>query len=233
MRRRLVGALAAALLALGLAVAWGFTGRLDQARGSDVPRCERFAAASTQRAATPTGHGPDVLVVGDSWSVGLGLRRPLDAWPSRLPGRVHVSGFSGSGFSALASSCGRDRAFDRRAGRALAVDPQLVVVEGGLNDFDQPDRAVRAGFGRLMAVLHPSTAPWRVVVVGPATAPSRAAQVPRVDRLLRRLCERYDVGYVSTRDLALPYLPDELHPTAAGHRRFGDAVATRIARLGG
>ena len=69
------------------------------------------------------------------------------------------------------------------------------------------------------------------MVVGPATAPSRAAAVPRVDRLLRHLSDRYGVAYVSTADLDLPYLDDGLHLTAAGHQAFGDAVAARIAAL--
>lgn len=208
-------------------------GQLTGAQGSEAPRCERFASASHQRAAHPSGRGRDVLVIGDSWSVGLGLRHPARSWPTRLPGRVHVAGFSGSGFSATASSCGRHVDYARRAGGALAVGPDLVVVQGGLNDFDQPTTAVRSGFAQLMRVLQPPTAAYRVVVVGPAAAPSRAAQLPRIDRMLRQLCAEYGVGYVGTADLSLPYLPDRLHLTPAGHRLFGDAVATRIARLPG
>jgi acyl-CoA thioesterase-1 len=76
-----------------------------------------------------------------------------------------------------------------------------------------------------------SAASYRVVVVGPATAPARAASVPRVDRLLRHLSSKYDVPYISTVDLELPYLDDLLHLTPAGHQAFGDAVADRIAAL--
>ena len=55
--------------------------------------------------------------------------------------------------------------------------------------------------------------------------------MPRVDRLLRHLSDRYGVPYVSTVDLDLPYLDDRLHLTPAGHRAFGDAVADRIAAV--
>jgi acyl-CoA thioesterase-1 len=72
----------------------------------------------------------------------------------------------------------------------------------------------------------------RVVVVGPASAPSRIAAVPRVDALLARLSERYDVPYVRTSGLRLTYLPDRLHLTPAGHEAFGDYVAGRLADLG-
>ena len=69
------------------------------------------------------------------------------------------------------------------------------------------------------------------MVVGPASAPSRAAAVPHVDGLLGSLAASYDVGYVRTSGLDLPYLDDQLHLTPAGHQQFGDFVAAQIAAL--
>ena len=60
----------------------------------------------------------------------------------------------------------------------------LVVVEGGLNDTDQPPADVVSGFHRLMSALRGH----RVVVVGPTAAPKRGASVYPVDALLARLC---------------------------------------------
>ncbi len=196
------------------------------ARGADGSRCERFAAASAKRAGMVTGSGARVVVIGDSWSAGLGLDRPGQSWPSRLRGRIHVAGFSGSGFSERASTC-HQVSFGDRAPAALKGGADLVVVEGGLNDFDHSRAEIKAGFARVMR----AASAYRVVVVGPATAPSRAAAVPRVDRLLRHFSDRYGVAYVSTVDLDLPYLPDRLHLTPTGHQLFGDAVAERIAAL--
>jgi acyl-CoA thioesterase-1 len=203
------------------------TGVLAARANANLSKCERFAAASVKRGAMVTGSGERVVVVGDSWSAGLGLDRPAQSWPSRLPGRIHVAGFSGTGFSEHASSCGRV-SFADRAPAALKGGADLVVVEGGLNDYDHSRAEIRAGFARVMS----AAAPYRTVVVGPAAAPARAARVPRVDRLLARLSRAYGVPYVSTADLELPYLDDRLHLTPAGHRIFGDAVAARIAALG-
>ncbi|MEV7430239.1 SGNH/GDSL hydrolase family protein [Nocardioides sp. NPDC092400] len=200
----------------------------ERARGSDASRCERFAAGSAERAAVVTGEGRDVLVIGDSWSAGLGLDEVGTSWPSRLEGRVRVAGFSGSGFSSGASRCGPQVSFAARAGAALGAGADLVVVEGGLNDVDQTDAAIRSGFERLMRRLEGQ----RVVVVGPATAPSRAGRVPRVDRLLAVLAEQHAAAYVPTSGLALDYLEDRLHLTPEGHRAFGDAVAAAIAAAG-
>jgi acyl-CoA thioesterase-1 len=212
-------ALLCALVASGLLAA--------RARGAGASRCERFAAASVARAGTVTGTGERVVVIGDSWSAGLGLDRPVQSWPSRLPGRVHVAGFSGSGFSERASPCGQV-SFADRAPAALEAGADLVVVEGGLNDVDRNRTEIKAGLERVLRLA----AGYRTVVVGPASAPSRAGAVPRVDRLLAHLCAARQVPYLSMADLELPYLEDRLHLTPAGHRVFGDAVAERLAALG-
>jgi len=197
------------------------------ARGSGVNRCQQFRSESLTRASAVAGSGERVVVIGDSWSAGLGLADSTRSWPSRLSGRVAVAGFSGSGFSEGASPCGRV-SFADRAPAALRRGADLVVVEGGLNDVDQPAAAIEAGFTRLMDRL----AGQRVVVVGPAAAPSRERWVPRVDALLARLSAAHGVPYIATDDLRLPYLGDRLHLTPAGHRAFGDAVAERLAALG-
>lgn len=219
-RSALAGALVVVLVAVTLVVL------AVRAGGADADRCDRFAADSRARAAAYAGSGERVVVIGDSWSAGLGLDRIEDSWPDRLPGEVHVAGFSGSGFSELAGSC-RGVSFADRAAAAVHGGADLVVVEGGLNDVGQPDAAVRAGFARLVRALEG----YDVVVVGPARAPSRAAGVPHVDALLADLAAAYGVDYVSTTGLTLTYLPDRLHLTPAGHQVFGDYVVDRISDL--
>lgn len=215
----LVGAIVLSVLLTGLTLQ-----RAADARGSGVHRCERFRAESSTRATLVTGSGRRVVVIGDSWSAGLGLRDGGGSWPSRLPGRVAVAGFSGSGFTEGASACGRV-SFADRAPRAVRRGADLVVVQGGLNDVDQPAAVIRAGFARLMGTLRG----YDVVVVGPASAPSRARAAVRVDGVLAQLAASYGVVYVRTTDLRLPYLDDGLHLTPRGHVEFGDAVAARLA----
>ncbi|HEY0642407.1 MAG TPA: SGNH/GDSL hydrolase family protein [Nocardioides sp.] len=219
--RRVVGAATIAVLLAAL-MAFYVVDTAD----AGLARCQQHRADAKARAAIVTGQGAPVLVIGDSWSVGLGQDDLARSWASRLPGEVHVAGFSGSGFSARASSCG-SVSFHDRAPTALGTRPRLVVVEGGLNDYDQPSTAIDRGFRDLMADL----AGHDVVIVGPADAPSRSRAVPRVDALLERLSDLYGVPYVRTSDLDLDYLGDRLHLTEGGHREFGDAVAERIAAI--
>lgn len=194
------------------------------ATGADAERCARLSIQSQVRERLVTGHGRRIVVIGDSYSVGLGLRDPELSWPSRLPGRVHVYGFSGSGFSQHASSC-PGVSYADRASRATRSGADLVVVEGGLNDTDQPAADLRAGFRDLMAKLDGE----HVLVVGPPLAPARAAGAQRVDTVLREESARSGVEYLSMTDRYLPYLDDHLHLTPAGHRAFGSIVANAAA----
>lgn len=229
-RVRTRGLVSVAGLTAALVVAFAFP--LAQSAPSDAPptsptRCEQVSAAAAERAGMVSGRGDTVLVVGDSWSGGWKLRDLSRSWPSRLPGRVFVDGFPGSGYSAAASPCGPVSYGDRVAAAVQRSAPDLVVLQGGLNDYDRPAGEIREGFERVLAGLEEHD----VVVVGPAAAPSRAHAVPRVDRLLASLSARHGVAYVRTTDLELPYLPDRLHLTRRGHQEFGDAVAERIAAL--
>lgn len=194
------------------------------ASGADAERCARFALQAEARERLATGRGDRAVVIGDSYSVGLGLREPASSWPSRLPGNVHVSGFSGSGFSRGASPC-PGVSYDARQSRALRDGADLVVVEGGLNDHDQPESEIRLGFRRLVANLDART----VLVVGPAAAPARAAAAHRVDAVLADESTRAGVAYLSMLDHRFSYLTDGLHLTASGHRAFGDVVARAVA----
>jgi acyl-CoA thioesterase-1 len=221
MRGRRVQVLAGAVL---LALLGTFTVLMSAgATGGDAEHCVRLALQSQVRERMVTGHGERIVVIGDSYSVGLGLRDPDRSWPSRLPGRVHVFGFSGSGFSQDASGC-PGASYADRAPHAMAHGASLVVVEGGLNDYDQPTADLREGFRRLVGELgsHP------VLGVGPPAAPARAAAALRVDEVLREESVRAGVQYLSMGDRYLPYLDDRLHLTPAGHRAFGSIVAAAI-----
>jgi acyl-CoA thioesterase-1 len=200
----------------------------DDAEGAFAERCERFAEASSWRADHDHDNGPGgrVVVIGDSYSAGLRLERPEESWPARLPGTVHVDGFSGTGFSARASGCG-PVSFADRAPRALADGADLVVVEGGLNDYDRTAAEISAGFRRLARAV--GDVP--MLVVGPPPAPVRGRHVARVDEVLGDLAARHGATYLSMTGADLRYLDDGLHLTPGGHQEFGDLVAASVLQV--
>lgn len=207
-----------------LAGPWG-----QDAQASLRERCSVITRASEARHAVVTGLGTPIAVIGDSYAQGLGLHRPADSWPARLPGRVVVDGFAGSGFSAQASPCG-DRGYAGRVARALAEDPVLVVLQGGLNDHDQASADIVLGVRAALSALR-GQHDRRILVVGPPAAPARAAAARRVDALLASVAAVAGATYVRTLDWDLDYLPDGLHLTADGHRDFGDRVAAALPGL--
>lgn len=213
-----------ALVAVVLAAAVSTTVLARAGAGPD--RCGLTAERAQGRAALVTGSGAEVLVIGDSYAVGAGVR-PRDSWPVGLPGRVRVDGFSGSGFTVGASGCG-DVSYATRAGQSLRRSTDLVVVEGGLNDVDQPLGDLEEGFARLMRALDDVP----VLVVGPPPAPERPlAGVRAVDAALARLAAAHGTPYLSLLGAELTYLEDGLHPDPAGHRILGDRV-TEMIRAG-
>jgi acyl-CoA thioesterase-1 len=158
--------------------------------------------------------------------VGAGLRVD-QSWPTRLPGRVRVDGFSGSGFSVGASSCG-DVSYAARLPGSLRPTTDLVVVEGGLNDHDQPVADVEDGFRRLLRAVGDTP----VLVVGPPLVAERPEGAVRsVDATLARLAGEHGAPYLSTVGVDLSLLDDGVHPDAAGQRAFGDLVAARVRDL--
>lgn len=209
-----------ALLLLVAAAAYAI---VERALGDDLSRCERFAMESTARERIVTGHGRRVVVIGDSYAVGLGLDSATDSWPSQVDGEIRVHGFSGSGFSDHVGSCG-PVSYAARAPQAVKEGADLVILEGGLNDIDRSDAALRRGVRRVLAVL-PDV---EVVLVGPASAPARMPGALRVDEVLAREAERAGVDYLSMIEVDLDYLDDGLHLTRDGHREFGEAVASRL-----
>lgn len=191
----------------------------------DMTPCERLALSRQKRLHFTSGQGERVLVIGDSWSTGAKLKPGARDWREFLPGQVRVDGVPGSGFTESALGCAGLSYGDRAPSSIQLAQPDLVVVQGGLNDTDSPVAELRRGFFQLALAL----GDHKVVVVGPTLAPKREADVPAVDELLAHLSEAAGFTYISTTDLDLKYLGDGLHLTRRGHEILGRAVAERIA----
>lgn len=217
--------LSAVCAAVGIALA-PLALSVDPAAGTPS-YCPAYAADSLDRQLHPTGSGRRIVVIGDSYSLGVGLRDPSMAWPSMIPGRVQVFGFGGSGFSRDASLCGSDVAFARRAPEALQTDPDLVVIEGGLNDTTQPSDLIRTGFRDLLAQVGGRP----TLVIGPAPAPDRVSGAARVDAILREESARAGKPYLSMLAEHYVYLgPKRLHIDLASHRAYAHRVAAALPR---
>src|SRR4051812_22501761 len=82
---------------------------------------------------TTTAHQPRVVFIGDSWTEGMGAT-PRHGYAyvtaERLGWDYEVLGVSGSGYVAP----GRGSPFEQRIDRAVQFDPDVVVVQGSINE---------------------------------------------------------------------------------------------------
>jgi len=160
-----------------------------------------------------------VAVLGDSYTAGDGLEDRRQGWAyavgSDLAG-VGRTGFVNGGY------CG-NHSYGERLGSVLALNPQTLIIQGGLNDWETPEEVADAAADVLRRA---GTVP-RVVVVGPPDVPGRDGEAA-VDQALRAAASMSDAEYVSALDWELEFLPDATHLTVAGHAAFAANVASAL-----
>ena len=187
---------------------------------------------------------PRVLVFGDSWTYGAAASEPTLGYAyllaDALNGETVVDGIRGSGY--LKPGFDGPSFGDRIAALDPTLDPDLVVVQGSINDRLQGAEgyreAVTAAWDQL-AALYPDTA---IIVLGPAPH-----QLPvdvgtaRIDRDLAALAGARGWWYISplqdewiTEQNYLDVIdvdPGRRHPSDTGHRYLADQVAAALAEL--
>lgn len=216
-----------------------------------LPRPATPPDALPAGAAPPTGvdaprpltlpEHPRVLVFGDSWTYGSAATVRTEGYAYVLAdligGTTVVDGVRGSGYM----KPGMDGpAFGERIARLdPGLLPDLVIVQGSINDRWRPatgyDRTVEAAWN-LLAEKFPNAA---VVVLGPApqVLPVQKATA-RMDRDLQRLAGARSWWYVSP--VQQKWITPENygwiidtgagknHPTTAGHRYLAEKLADAL-----
>ena len=202
-----------------------------QASGSGLPECERFAADSVARAAPGDrrrrARGRDRRLV---------VRRARPGRSPSAPGRRGSTGGCTSPGSPAPASAPRRRRAGGSPSRTGPGQPSRTAPTwswsrvGSTTGTTPTPRSAPASPGWSGSSVRRTWPAWSW------SAPPAHRPGPSGSRTSTRCSpssrEQYGVGYVSTADLDLSYLGDELHLTGSGHRAFGDAVARRIAALG-
>ncbi|UYH53890.1 arylesterase [Qipengyuania sp. SS22] len=212
-----LGPLSIMLLALGLA-ACGNAEEVAEAPGgapSEVP-----AAASD---AVVEGPERRILAFGDSLFAGYGLEEQ-QGYPEQLEAGLRQRGINArvvdAGVSGDTSAAGRQRlAFTLDA---QATTPDLVILELGGNDMlrgIQPEQT-RANFAAMLEELRTRGIP--VLLMGMRSPPNYGSEYQQqFDSLYGDLAQQYDAALVpfwldSIFEDRSMFLPDRIHPTAAG-----------------
>ncbi|MBD7957128.1 SGNH/GDSL hydrolase family protein [Microbacterium sp. Sa4CUA7] len=203
------------------------------------------AAAAVAPAPLALPPAPRVLVFGDSWTYGSAATDPTDGYAyvigEQLGWDVVVAGVRGSGY--LKPGLDGGSYGERIADLDPTLHPDLVIVQGSINDRRLPAdgyrEAVTAAWDDL-AARYPDA---RIVILGPApqVLPVEAATA-RIDADLRELAGSRGWWYLSPVADEWITAEDYLevidtsdvgrdHPSTAGHAFLASRLAEAIAGI--
>lgn len=186
-----------------------------------------------------------VLVFGDSWTYGSAASDPSLGYAYVIAERTGwttiVDGVRGSGY--LKPGIDGPAFGDRIAALDPTLDPDLVIVQGSINDRKQGAEGYRDAVNAAWNALAATYPDARIVVLGPApqVLPIET-ETARIDRDLADLAAARGWWYLSP--IAEQWITDANylevidtsatgrdHPSTAGHAYLADRLAADIAAI--
>lgn len=186
-----------------------------------------------------------VLVFGDSWTYGSAASDPSLGYAYVIAKRTGwttiVDGVRGSGY--LKPGIDGPAFGDRIAALDPTLDPDLVIVQGSINDRKQGAEGYRDAVNAAWDALAATYPDARIVVLGPApqVLPIET-ETARIDRDLADLAAARGWWYLSP--IAEQWITDANylevidtsatgrdHPSTAGHAYLADRLAADIAAI--
>jgi lysophospholipase L1-like esterase len=219
---RLLAAVAIVLAAAGLLITLG-----------------PWAAAAQPPSLRAVAGQPLVAFLGDSWTAGAGAegRRGYVVRTAQRLGWGYANlGVGGSGYSVPGP---HHSPFADRIAELAALDPDVVVVQGSLNERHSTPEALRPAavrtLAQLRAVLGPETP---VLVVGASYNPGTDdATIDWINAAVGEAAQRAGLPFVNPAhegwtDPADPALwADTIHPDDRGHQLVADHLAPLLRSL--
>lgn len=186
-----------------------------------------------------------ILVIGDSYAAGVGAQSPMSSFAWRtgleLGARTTVDAVSGTGFVNPGPSAADQRYGTRvRALPDSALDVDVVLVEGGLNDRASPTDEVQAAAEALLRSLATRAPRAQILLMGATaprpTAPEGSAEVNAALAAAARtlnvaFVDPVALGWFTPENVAEYVAPDGLHPTQAGHDHLASLLTDEVTAL--
>lgn len=218
-RRVVIPLILAVVLGVGL-VGW-FVIKPAMAGAERCSLVEDMIASNGGPVVKTNDESPKVAILGDSYTAGDGLDNRRDAWSYKI-GNL-VAGIGGTGFD-NGGPCDH-QSYAERVNDVLTLRPDVLIIQGGLNDVEHPDKVQAAA----SYLLDKAASVPTVIVVGPVDAPGLSNE-EEVDRALSSAATKASRTYVSALAWELPFLPDAVHLTQEGHAAFASYVAPMSAK---
>lgn len=223
----LCGALVAGTL-VGLS-----TGTSGSAQGADALR--PGATADADDAGVPA---PRLTFLGDSWTSGSGataLRGFAVRTGEELGWEYQVLGVGGSGYTQL----GGGATYAQRIDRTVQTNPDVVVVQGSLNDgASRPEVLADAALRTLTLLSEEVGRDTQVLVVGASYTPGTSDDtIDWINEAVGAAAEQADLTFVdpAEEDWTDPddasIWADPLHPNDAGHQLIAEHLVDLLLDL--
>jgi lysophospholipase L1-like esterase len=182
---------------------------------------------------------PRVAFIGDSWTEGIGataLEGYAVVTAERLGWDAEVLGVGGSGYVAR----GRGSTFEQRVDRAVAFDPDVVVVQGSINERATDLGVLASAAERTLDELRDKVDDdARILVVGASYAPGEdVGVVAGINRTIGAAAARADLPFVNpaAENWSDPQDPsiwaDPRHLNDLGCRLVADHLVPLLRELG-
>lgn len=186
---------------------------------------------------SPANGGPTAVFIGDSYVSGAGASDLGHRWTTLVSinelWTEQNIGVGSTGYALAAPECDAERcgSFEEMAGYAVTLNPPVVVVAGGINDFDQfardPTDIVNAIYNT-MGTLRIGLPTARIIAVGPSAAGEVPPFVTAYEGVVRDAVDAIDGEFVSLTDpdvVSEGMLdPDGVHVDDSGHAAIAAAV---------
>jgi lysophospholipase L1-like esterase len=184
--------------------------------------------------------GPRVVIVGASFTAGVGPGNPDKSWAVLLARMEHwdavIYGDPGAGY-VRSGARHRGPVADELARVGLgALRPALVIVQAGHNDIGVPPQLERRRVAQAIALIRAEAPLARIALLTVFPGRSHAARVYRTDQAIVTAARAADPGVIIMDPLTgrweFPRARDELHPTADGDLRIALKVAEILREHG-
>ncbi|MGH3258623.1 MAG: SGNH/GDSL hydrolase family protein [Streptosporangiaceae bacterium] len=179
------------------------------------------------------GGGPRVVIVGASFTAGVGPDDPDSSWAMILARLEHwdavVYGDPGAGY-VRPGLLDQGPVADELARVGLrALQPALVIVQAGHDDIGEPLPLERQRVAQAIALIRAEAPQARIALLTVFPGRTRAPRVYRTDLAIVTAALAADHGVIIMDPLTgrwvFPRVPDRLHPTAGGDTRIAQKVA--------
>ncbi|WP_142045189.1 SGNH/GDSL hydrolase family protein [Arthrobacter sp. SLBN-100] len=217
------------------------------ATASPAPTPTATATATAQQLGIELPAEPVLLILGDSYTAGVGADRPDQGWAYVVAGKLgypaNIDGVSGTGFArgggAQGELGGEYEVRLREVAANPAFVPNVLILQGGQNDsaVADPDE-VEAATTQTIEAARRFWPGVQVVVLGPSAPQPLAGELRGVNSAVRAGAAAANAPYVDaveagwfTSANSQGFNSDGAHPNTAGHAYIAEKFLAAWASL--